>query len=207
MWPRRTSSRNFRGSVGGRCRRRFLRGQRRSMLRRPYLITSLNRDAGCEMRDASRPVATEFADETDGHGDHAVAQVDDCANVSGRHELESREYGEVTVQFGVGSQSDLESAEELRRGPQRIALRNVCRYREGCPTDLVNKREMPAKLRAQCQQVRLVGELLSTAPSVETLELPHVREHVVGGRQRRYPIPACWCGFHASRIPHLASRV
>src|SRR3989442_15227027 len=117
MWRRRTSSRNFRGSVGGRCRRRFLRGQRRFMLRRPYSITSRKRDAGCGMRDASRPVATEFADETDGHGDHAVAQVDDCVNVIGRHELESREYGEVTVQFGVGSQCDLESAEELRRGP------------------------------------------------------------------------------------------
>src|SRR5712691_11940313 len=164
------------------------------------------RDAGCGMRDASRPVATEFADETDGHGDHAVAQVYDCVNVIGGHELESREYGEVTVQFGVGSQRDLESAEELRRSPQRIALRNVCRYREGCATDLVNEREMPAKLRAQGKQVRLVGELLSTAPSVETLELPHVREHVVGGRQRRYPIPACWCGFHASRIPCLNPR-
>src|SRR5213083_1858608 len=177
MWPRRTSSRNFRGSVGGRCRRRFLRGQRRSMLRRPCLITSLNRDAGCgmrdagcEMRDASRPVATEFADETDGHGDHAVAQVDDCVNVSGRHELESREYGEVTVQFGVGSERDLESAEELRRGPQRIALRNVCGYREGCPSDLIDEGKMFAQLRAEGQQVGCVGKVLGNPPGVETLE-------------------------------------
>src|SRR2546426_7559508 len=171
MWPRRTASRNFKGSVGGRCRRRFLRERRRSMLQNTFWTASHSRDAGCGMRDASRPVATEFADETDGHGDHAVAQVDDCVNVIGRHELESREYGEVTVQFGVGSQRDLESAEELRRGPQRIALRNVCRYREGCPTDLVNKREMPAKLRAPCQQVRLVGELLSTRSEEHTSEL------------------------------------
>jgi hypothetical protein len=47
---------------------------------------------------------------------------------------------------------------------------------------------------------------LSTAPSVETLELLHIRELVLGGRRQHYPIPADRCGFYASRIPHLASR-
>src|SRR5438093_3118563 len=142
------------------------------------------------MRDASRTVATEFADETDGHSDDAVAQVDDCVNLLAGHEVESDEYGEVAVQFCVGSQRDLESPEKLWCCPQGIGLRNVCRNGEGCPADLVDKREMPVELRAQGQQIRLVGELLSTAPSVETLELPHVREHIVGGRRLRYPIPA-----------------
>ena len=164
------------------------------------------RDAGCGMRDASRPVATEFADETDGHGDHAVAQVDDCVNVIGRHELESREYGEVTVQFGVGSERDLESAEELRRGPQRIALRNVCRYREGCPSDLIDEGKMFAQLRAEGQQVGCVGKVLGNPPGVETLEFAHAAEPNLGPRSRHHRILAPVCDLHASRIPHPASR-
>src|SRR6266516_882468 len=161
------------------------------------------------MRDAnaSRSPASEFADEADRHRDDAVAQVDDCANFTCRQEVESREDSEVAVQFGIGPQCDLQTAEELGRRPQRVPFGNVRGYGEGCPTDLVYEREMSTQLRAQGKQVRLVGELLSTAPSVETLEFPHAREHVLGDGRQRYPIAADRCGFHASRISHLASRV
>src|SRR6266853_3048408 len=46
MSPRRTSYRNFRGSVGGRCRRPFLREQRYSMSRRRFLTPLLDGERG-----------------------------------------------------------------------------------------------------------------------------------------------------------------
>src|SRR5437899_12720279 len=95
------------------------------------------RDAGCEMRDESRSTVAKLPDEADDHRDDAVTEIDDQANVIDRHELEPREHSEMAVQFGVGSQCDLQATEELRRRAQGITFCNVGRYGKRSPTDLI----------------------------------------------------------------------
>src|SRR2546430_16843078 len=103
MWPRRTSSRNFRGSVGGRCRRRFLRGQRRSMLRRRFLTPFLDGERGM------------------GKGEWCVwgscAQLPKESNEESNDALGQRELGlAATVARKIQVPGDFELAVKLRRG-------------------------------------------------------------------------------------------
>src|SRR5207245_4416315 len=103
MWPRRTSSRNFRGSVGGRCRRRFLRGQRRSMLRRRFLTPFLDGERGM------------------GKGEWCVwgscAQLPKESNEESNDALGQRELGlAATVAQKIQVPGDFELAVKLRRG-------------------------------------------------------------------------------------------
>src|SRR2546425_11350393 len=152
------------------------------------------------MRDARRRTAAELADEADNHRDDPIAKIDHRAYIVRRKEIESRKHGEMTVQFRIGSQRDLETAEELWCGAQRVTLCNVGGDGKGRATNLIGEGKVSAQLRTQGQQICLVGELLGSAPGVETLELPHVREPMLGGRRRGNPIPAWRYGFHASRI-------
>src|SRR3989442_9092939 len=113
MWPRRTSSRNFRGSVGGRCRRRFLRGQRRSMLRRRFLTPFLDGERGM------------------GKGEWCVwgscAQLPKESNEESNDALGQRELGlAATVAHKIKVPGDLKLAVMLRRGAKGNAeLTNV----------------------------------------------------------------------------------
>src|SRR5947209_19542887 len=133
------------------------------------------------MRDASRWTGAEPADEADDHCDGAIAEIDDRTNVLRGHQFESRQHGQVAVQFRIGSKRNLEAAEELRCRPQRITLRNVGWNGKCCSPDLIDEGKMSAQLRTQGQQISLVGEFLGGAPGVEPLELPHGAERTADG--------------------------
>src|SRR5689334_3411642 len=159
------------------------------------------RDAGCV-----GSVTGQFADQSDYHGDDPRAEVDDRAHVLYWQEIQPLEHGEVTVEFRVGSQRYLETADELRRCPQRVAFRDVGRDRKGSATNLIDQGEVLAQWSLKGQQVGLVGELLRGAPRIESLELSHAAEGNSGALRATYPNAFTGVRIYASRIPHLASR-
>src|ERR1041385_1886144 len=162
------------------------------------------------MRDARcvASAARQFADQSDDHRDDSSAEVNDRPYVISWQEIQSREYRKMAVKLGVGPQRYLETADELGRCPQRIALRNVGWYGEGCPTDLVDEREVPAQWSFEGQQVGLVGELLRGAPRIESLELLHGAKRTTDhcGSRNRTVSPRSAFTHPASRLPHLAAR-
>src|SRR3989442_2542364 len=130
MWPRRTSSRNFRGSVGGRCRRRFLRGQRRSMLRRRFLTPFLDGERGM------------------GKGEWCVwgscAQLPKESNEESNDALGQRELGlaatvaqkiqvpgdfELAVKLRRGAKGNAETTNELKRRAESVSFNHIGGYR------------------------------------------------------------------------------
>src|SRR5437879_9400111 len=138
MWPRRTSSRNFRGSVGGRCRRRFLREQRRSMVRRRFLIPFLDGERGM------------------GKGEWCVwgscAQLPKESNEESNDALGQRELGlaatvaqkiqvpgdfKLAVKLRRGAKGNAETTNELKRRAESVSFNHIGGYRFRCPADLV----------------------------------------------------------------------
>src|SRR2546426_11554007 len=81
------------------------------------------RDARCGI--GSGRTEAELADEADNHRDDPIAKIDHRAYVVRRKEIESRKHDEMTVQFCIGSQRDLETAEELCCVAQRVTLGDV----------------------------------------------------------------------------------
>src|SRR5436309_14806460 len=103
MWRRRTSSRNFRGSVGGRCRRRFLRVPRYSMSQRRFLTPFLDGERGM------------------GKGEWCVwgscAQLPKESDEESNEALGERELGlATTVAQKIPVPGDVQLAMKLRRG-------------------------------------------------------------------------------------------
>src|SRR2546422_1328070 len=142
MWPRRTSSRNFRGSVGGRCRRRFLREQRRSMVRRRFLIPFLDGERGM------------------GKGEWCVwgscAQLPKESNEESNDALGQRELGlaaavaqkiqvpgdfKLAVKLRRGAKGNAETTNELKRRAESVSFNHIGGDRYRCSTDLVGEGE------------------------------------------------------------------
>src|SRR3989449_1311736 len=138
MWRRRTSSRNFRGSVGGRCRRRFLRGQRRSMLRRRFLTPFLDGERGM------------------GKGEWCVwgscAQLPKESNEESNDALGQRELGlaatvaqkiqvpgdfELAVKLRRGAKGNAETTNELKRCAEGVSFNHIGGERDPCSPALV----------------------------------------------------------------------
>src|SRR3989475_9137502 len=138
MWPRRTSSRNFRGSVGGRCRRRFLRGQRRSTLRRRFLTPFLDGERGRGKGEwCVWGSCAQLPQESNEESDDALGQGELGLAATLAQKIQVPGDFELAVKLRRGAKGNAETTNELKRCAEGVSFNHIGGDRKPCATALV----------------------------------------------------------------------
>jgi hypothetical protein len=124
------------------------------------------------------------AEKADDEPQCALGQANDGFSRFIGNESEIDAYLEVTLQLGGGTEGYAQASDELRSGPQGVALNHVGGNGRRGSTDLISEAEVTAERLPQRQGIRGTGQPLSTLPRFQSFELLHACRMRPGSGER-----------------------